>query len=461
MNNLILDNEFFSLMVEQLGVMVIADNEGRYIYVNEAWEKFYNKSLDDIKGKYVRDVFPSTKIDDVLKTKKPIIGCPTPQDSESKKHGFCNYFPLIKNGNIVAIVIYAFFEDDKSIIDFSIRINKMMNELNYYQQELRDLRNSKYSINDIIGESSPVKNLKEQIKLAAQTTSNVLIEGETGVGKELVAHSIHDLSARSLKPLIKVNCAAIPSELFESELFGYEYGAFTGAKKGGKQGKFEMADKGSIFLDEINQLPMNTQPKLLRVLQEKEIERIAGKKPIKVDSRLIVATNEDLAKLVKSGKFREDLYYRLNVINIRIPTLRERKEDIKLIADNIIDRLNFQLGLNIQGIDDDAIEKFKLYDWPGNIRELQNVIERGMNIALSGVLTWDYFEEYFINKLPLNINCRSFTVTSTLKESKIELEKDIIYQCLVNNNFNKSKTARDLGISRTMLYKKLNKYNML
>lgn len=337
----------------------------------------------------------------------------------------------------------------------------MMNELNYYQQELRDLRNSKYSINDIIGDSLPVKNLKKQIKIAAQTTSNVLIEGETGVGKELVAHSIHDLSARSLKPLIKVNCAAIPSELFESELFGYEYGAFTGAKRGGKQGKFEMADKGSLFLDEINQLPITAQPKLLRVLQEKEVERIAGKKPIKIDTRLIVATNEDLVKLIKSGKFREDLYYRLNVINIRIPTLRERKEDIKLISDNIIDRLNFQLGLNIEGIDDETIEKFKLYDWPGNIRELQNVIERGMNLALSGILTWDYFEEYFLNKLPLNINYRSFTVTSTLKEAKIELEKDKIYQCLVNNNFNKSKTARDLGISRTMLYKKLNKYNIL
>lgn len=461
MNNLILNNDFFSLMIEQLGVMVITDNQGRYIYVNKAWEEFYNKSIEEIKGKYVRDIFPSTKIDDVLKSKKPIIGCPTPHSKESKKHGFCNYFPLIKNGNIVAVVIYAFFEDDKSIIDFSIRINKMMNELNYYQQELRDLRSSKYSINDIIGESVAIKNLKKQIKLASQTTSNVLIEGETGVGKELVAHSIHDLSSRALKPLIKVNCAAIPSELFESELFGYEYGAFTGAKRGGKQGKFEMADKGSLFLDEINQLPITAQPKLLRVLQEKEVERIAGKKPIKIDARLIVATNVDLAKLVKTKQFREDLYYRLNVINIRIPALRERKDDIKLISDNIIYKLNFQLGLNVEGIDEDVIEKFKLYDWPGNVRELQNVIERGMNLALTGILTWDYFKDYFVNKLPLNLNNKGYPTALTLKEAKIELEKDKINRCLADNNFNKSKTARDLGISRTMLYKKLNKYNIV
>ena len=461
MNNLILNKGFFNLMIEQLGVMVITDDKGRYIYVNKAWEDFYNKSLDDVKGKYVKDIFPSTKIDDVLRTKKPIIGSPTPHSEESKRYGFCNYFPLIKNEDIVAVVIYAFFEDDKSIIDFSIKINRMMNELNYYQQELRDLRSSKYSINDIIGESLAIKNLKKQIKLAAQTTSNVLIEGETGVGKELVAHSIHDLSSRTLKPLIKVNCAAIPSELFESELFGYEYGAFTGAKRGGKQGKFEMADKGSLFLDEINQLPITAQPKLLRVLQEKEVERISGTKPIKIDTRLIVATNADLLKLVKKKQFREDLYYRLNVINIRIPALRERKDDIKLITENIIYKLNFQLGLNVEGIDEYVIEKFKLYDWPGNVRELQNVIERGMNLALTGVLTWDYFDDYFINKLPFNIKNKVYSVTSTLKEAKIELEKDKIYRCLVNNNFNKSKTARDLGISRTMLYKKLNKYDLV
>jgi transcriptional regulator with PAS, ATPase and Fis domain len=288
-----------------------------------------------------------------------------------------------------------------------------------------------------------------------------LIEGETGVGKELVAHSIHDLSKRSIKPLIKVNCAAIPSELFESELFGYEYGAFTGAKKEGKQGKFEMANGGSLFLDEINQLSVVAQPKLLRVLQEKEIERIGGKESVPVDVRLIVATNTSLEKMIIDKKFRDDLYYRLNVINIRIPSLRERKRDIRLLADNIISKLNFQLGLNVQGIDNHVIEKFMEYEWPGNIRELQNVIERGMNIALTGILTWNYFEDYFHNKLLRHDASMYNDKTLPLKQAKIEIEKDIINGCLMKNNYNKAQCARELGISRTMLYKKMKQYNIM
>lgn len=456
-----LDMEAYKLIIEQLGAMVITDKYGRYVYVNKAWEEYYGKTLDEIRGKYIKDVFPSTKMHEVLETKHSIIGYPVPIANKKQKHGFCNYVPIIKNGEVVAGVAYIFFEDKKAVMNFTNMINKMVDELHYYQQELRNLRKSKYSIDDIIGESDAIVNLKKQIKIAAKSTSNVLIEGETGVGKELVAHSIHDLSCRAIKPLIKVNCAAIPSELFESELFGYEYGAFTGAKKGGKQGKFEMANEGSLFLDEINQLSIVAQPKLLRVLQEKEIERIGGKDSIPVDVRLIAATNTSLDKMIKDRKFRDDLYYRLNVINIRIPSLRERKEDLQLLVDNIIDKLNFQLGLNIQGIDYTVIEKFMKYEWPGNIRELQNVIERGMNIALSGILSWIHFEDYFQNKLS-NHNVKvTNDKTLPLKQAKIEMEKDSIIECLVKNNYNKAQCARDLGISRTMLYKKIKQYNIV
>ena len=375
MSDLNLDSEVYKLIVEQLDGAVVTDKEGRYIYVTKSWEEYFGTTLENVKGKYVRDVVPTTKIHEALITKRPIIGIPIPLRAKDNRQSFCNYIPIIKNDEVVAGFIYIIFNTEKKAVEFSKMLSKMMDELNYYQEELRNLRKSKYSIDDIIGDSDAIVNLRKQIRRAANSTSNVLIEGETGVGKELVAHSIHDLSKRSIKPLIKVNCAAIPSELFESELFGYEYGAFTGAKKEGKQGKFEMANGGSLFLDEINQLSVVAQPKLLRVLQEKEIERIGGKESVPVDVRLIVATNTSLEKMIIDKKFRDDLYYRLNVINIRIPSLRERKRDIRLLADNIISKLNFQLGLNVQGIDNHVIEKFMEYEWPGNIRELQNVIE--------------------------------------------------------------------------------------
>lgn len=461
MSDLNLDSEVYKLIVEQLDGAVVTDKEGRYIYVTKSWEEYFGTTLENVKGKYVRDVVPTTKIHEALITKRPIIGIPIPLRAKDNRQSFCNYIPIIKNDEVVAGFIYIIFNTEKKAVEFSKMLSKMMDELNYYQEELRNLRKSKYSIDDIIGDSDAIVNLRKQIRRAANSTSNVLIEGETGVGKELVAHSIHDLSKRSIKPLIKVNCAAIPSELFESELFGYEYGAFTGAKKEGKQGKFEMANGGSLFLDEINQLSIVAQPKLLRVLQEKEIERIGGKESVPVDVRLIVATNTSLEKMIIDKKFRDDLYYRLNVINIRIPSLRERKRDIRLLADNIISKLNFQLGLNVQGIDNHVIEKFMEYEWPGNIRELQNVIERGMNIALTGILTWNYFEDYFHNKLLRHDASMYNDKTLPLKQAKIEIEKDIINGCLMKNNYNKAQCARELGISRTMLYKKMKQYNIM
>ncbi len=456
-----LDDEVYKLIVEQLDGAVITDKDGRYVYVTKSWEEYFGIRLEEVIGKYVRDVVPTTKIHEALETKRPIIGYPILLKARENHQSFCNYIPIIKNDNVVAGLIHIIFNNEKKAVEFAKMLNKMSDELNYYQQELRNLRKSKYSIDDIIGESDSINNLRKQIRRAANSTSNVLIEGETGVGKELVAHSIHDLSNRSIKPLIKVNCAAIPSELFESELFGYEYGAFTGAKKEGKQGKFELANRGSLFLDEINQLSAVAQPKLLRVLQEKEIEKVGGKGSIPIDVRLIVATNTSLEKMIKERKFRDDLYYRLNVISIRIPSLRERKEDIPLLVNNIIDKINFQLGLNITGIESQVLDKFMEYDWPGNIRELQNVIERGMNIALTGNLTWNHFEEYFQNKLLRFVSYISNKDILPLKKAKGEIEKDIIIECLRKNNNNKAQSAKELGISRTLLYRKLRLYNIM
>ena len=217
-------------------------------------------------------------------------------------------------------------------------------------------------------------------KRVAKIDSNVLITGESGTGKELFAHSIHNASRRCLKPFVKINCAAIPAELFESEMFGYEEGAFTGAKRSGKKGKFEHANGGTILLDEIGDMPMNMQVKLLRVIQEKELVRVGGNDVIKVDVRIISSTNKSLEQLIKDGKFREDLYYRLDVMHLKLPSLRERVEDIEELSNVLRIKICKKYGIYSEGISREAIDYLKAYSWPGNIRQLENVIERAINL---------------------------------------------------------------------------------
>lgn len=459
MTESIFDNEVYKLIVEQMDGAVVTDEYGRYVYVTKSWEDYYGKKLKDVKGKFVRDILPTTKINEALETGRPVIGHPIPLVNEKQEQGFCNYIPIIKKGEVVAGFIYLMFRGEKEAVIFSKALNSMLEELNYYQQELKELRKAKYTIDNIIGESQVAMELKDKIRKAAISNSTVLIEGETGSGKELVAHAIHDLSKRTMKPFIKINCAAIPSELFESELFGYEEGAFTGAKKGGKKGKFEMANGGSLFLDEINQMSLTAQPKLLRVLQEKEIEKIGGKESIPIDVRLIAASNNSLEKLVSEKKFRDDLFYRLNIVNIRIAPLRERKEDIPMLVNHIVNSLNFQMGLGIEEIEKDVIDRFREYDWPGNIRELQNVVERGMNMSLRGTLKWDDLKDYFENK-PLRKNSDiAFNKDVAIKQAKKNIEKEIIAEMLKKYD-NKTLCAKELGISRTMLYKKIKEYNI-
>lgn len=461
-----LSPEITKLIIDHLDGVVITDPQGRYVYVNEAWSEMMGGiKLEDIKGKFVHDIIPDTKIDFVLKSKKAVTGHVIISKGPSKTEAFSTYIPILKDGELVAGFIHVFIRGMKSAVDFSSKVNSMLNQIEYYQEELRKIRGAKYSIDNIVGNSLEIRKMKDIIINAARSNSTVLIEGETGTGKELVAHSIHDLSMRSSAPFIKVNCAAIPSNLLESEFFGYEEGAFTGAKKGGKEGRFEMAKGGSLFFDEINQMPLVLQPKLLRALQEKEIERVGGKESIPIDVRIIVASNVSLEKMVKENKFRSDLFYRLNVIKIVIPPLRKRKEDIPLIVDNLLDKLNFQLGMSVPSISHEAKMKLKEYDWPGNIRELQNVVERAMNMSWGEVLEWKHFSPYFENKRlrknhKININNELSTNENEflIKDMKDRLEKETIIQALSKCNNNKTQAANMLGISRTLLYKKMEKY---
>ena len=310
------------LALESLGSVVLTDEKGRYLYASPQRLENGGFQWEQLKGRYVHDIYPDTLVDDVLRTGKPITFHPMQANTPNgQKQSFVSYYPLIDNGICIGCFLYTSFFGMNAALEFTHLVDDLTTQLAQTKKELQTLKNmpAHYSTTDIIGQSPAINQLKLQISMVARTSSNVLIQGETGTGKERVAQSIHNLSIRRTNPFIRVNCSAIPENLMESEFFGYEDGAFTGAKKGGKPGKFEKASGGSLFLDEVNSLPLNMQPKFLRVLQEKEVERIGGTNLKSIDTRIISATNTPLEELVRQGIFRQDLFYRLNVVNIHIP----------------------------------------------------------------------------------------------------------------------------------------------
>ncbi len=335
----------------------------------------------------------------------------------------------------------------------AIRSNELAEQNKKLTQEIEVLRQQQ-GYGDIIGKSSKVQSMLQTIAQVAPSRASVLVTGESGVGKELVAEAIMKLSPRKDKPFIKVHCASLSESLLESELFGHEKGAFTGAIAQ-KKGRFELADGGTLFLDEIGEIDLQTQVKLLRVLQEREFERVGGEKTISVDVRVIAATNRDLLEEVKKGNFREDLYYRLNVVHIEVPPLRDRKEDIPLLSNKFLDKFNKVDGKSIEGFTPAAKKALQAYSWPGNIRELQNSIESAVVMCRStNIDTQD---------LPINITegqdseqTLSITVGMTLAEA----EKELIINTIAHCGGNKTKAAEVLGIGRKTLHRKLQEYDL-
>jgi two-component system nitrogen regulation response regulator NtrX len=304
----------------------------------------------------------------------------------------------------------------------------------------------------LVGDSPKIHQLTDQMEMAAKSNSRVLILGESGSGKELVAHILHEKSARSEKPFVEMNCAAIPQELIESELFGHEKGSFTGAFER-KKGKFELADEGTLFLDEVGDMSLSTQSKVLRVIETQEFQRVGGNRNIKVDVRIIAATNKSLFEEVKKGNFREDLLYRLNVIPLFVPPLRERKEDIPTLVSYFIEHFASECGQKSKKVTPEALKTLETYDWPGNIRELRNMIERLVIMTQSNTI------------MPKNILIGE-TVRSdyfsfrTLKDARDSFEKDFITKKLEENNWNISKTSEILDIERSNLHRKIKAYNI-
>ncbi|MFN3395327.1 MAG: sigma-54-dependent transcriptional regulator [Thermodesulfovibrionales bacterium] len=321
------------------------------------------------------------------------------------------------------------------------------------ERENRDLKENLNRRWQLIGESEKMRSLRSQIEIAARSSSRVLITGESGSGKELVARLLHGLSNRASKPFIEVNCAAIPQELIESEMFGHEKGSFTGAFER-KKGKFELADSGTLFLDEIGDMSLQTQAKVLRVIETQEFQRVGGSANIKVDVRIIAATNKDLPAEVRKGTFREDLFFRLNVIPISVPPLRERKEDIPLLVDYFIKTISEEYGQRPKKITPEAIKRLQNHEWPGNVRELRNTLERLLIMTQSAIIT-----EKDIS-LGDGIEMASYFSYRTLKEARDAFERDFIMKKLEENNWNVSKTAEQLDIERSNLHRKIKAYNI-
>ncbi len=319
--------------------------------------------------------------------------------------------------------------------------------------QVKSTRTGKYSWEDIVGRSPQILQVVEIAKKAAQSQSSVMLVGESGTGKELFAQAIHNASSRSHGPFIAINCSAMPESLVESTLFGYEEGAFTGAQKGGRAGLFEQARGGTLLLDEVSEMPLDTQAKLLRVLQEREVSRIGSAKPIPIDVRIIATSNRDLPQHIKAGRFRPDLFYRLNVIDIRLPPLRERKEDIPEISQRILDRLIRQNGRFISAIEPSAMERLQSYEWPGNCRELHNVLERAVNLASDDVLLAHHF-----SGLSAATAAHEFGTPMDpplLAGHLAETEHSVILAALKRHGGCRVDAARELGISTTTLWRRL------
>jgi transcriptional regulator with PAS, ATPase and Fis domain len=335
------------------------------------------------------------------------------------------------------------------------RLDVLNNKLKYYRDEIKSLKGPRV----FIGQSDLIQRTK---KLALQVSGSdfpVLITGESGTGKETVAYYIHRNSKRADGPFIRVNCAAIPPELIESELFGYEGGAFTGARAQGKPGKFELANNGTILLDEIGDMPLTMQAKLLRVLQDQELERIGGTTTINLDYRLITSTNKGLQEMMEKGTFREDLYYRISSFHIDAPSLRAIPEDIPAIARHLMSILNQEVGSYPTDISDEAMEMLKKYQWPGNVRELKNVLERGLIMARGGQLKPEHLPGRITRFEMLNEGF--IRPGGSLRDTLADVERQIIVDTLRSAGGNRIKAAKILGIHRSSLYEKMKQHNVL
>jgi transcriptional regulator with PAS, ATPase and Fis domain len=459
--------QIINLLAERI---VIVDRDGIILYINEAYCEFIGTTVEKALGRHVKDIIENSRMHIVAKTGEKELAALQPINGSEM---IANRYPLFESGEVVGALGTVMFRSPEEWRMYKSKIQQLVEELKYYQTKVqRDLR-SKYSFHDLIGNSFAFLAAKKLAERISDSNSTVLLIGESGTGKELFAQAIHDNSGRCSSPFVAINCASIPEHLLESELYGYEDGAFTGAKKGGKMGQFENANGGTLFLDEIGDMPLSMQSKLLRVLQEKEVRRVGGQKSTPIDVRVIAATHRNLEKMVEEGEFRQDLYYRLNVIKIDIPPLRKRKEDIPLISISLLKKLEkrfFRKGIELS---DEVLENLMEHKWPGNIRELENVLERCVNVLDGNTIQLVHLPLYLREQperdeqnqaIPIDNDAASSISAplsvKPLKETLAVAEKQAIQNALALTGGNKLEAAKLLEISKTSFYEKCKLYDI-
>ena len=434
--------------------LVIMNKEGKLEFMDRGSEKFFGLSEGGAMGRDIRELVPDSDLPRVVETGIPYIG-KVVNVKGLRRIG--STYPLIKDGEVIGAIGCLFFRSLEEVERINSEIGRLKKEVKLLRTTQKHQHRAFYTFDNIIGASTAIKDAIEMAKKIAQIEADVLISGESGTGKELFAHAIHNF-INPASPFVRVNSPAIPFELAESELFGYEKGAFSGANPTGKQGKFELAHNGTIFLDELSSLPLSIQAKILRVLQEGEIERLGDSRIKNVRFRMIAATNVDLKKSVADGKFREDLYYRVAKATISIPPLRKRKEDIPVYVDHFLKSINRRFGTHFVRLTEGALSCLMNYAWPGNVRELINVLEQACLKKWKG-------EEIPRTSLPDELtdpsSHQSPTLTSTgLKTEIRETEKILILRTLNQTNGNKRRAASILCMPRSTFYYKLKEYGI-
>ncbi|AEF94250.1 PAS modulated sigma54 specific transcriptional regulator, Fis family [Desulfotomaculum nigrificans CO-1-SRB] len=432
----------------------ITDRDGNIIYVNPAFCRITGIPFAQRTRENIFNISPDGALALALKTGKPVSGHRT-KVGGSNAEVISNAVPILVDNQIVGAI--AIFQHITDVIKLLEELRQSTNIIRNLSDKFGQVTQGKYTFEHIIGSSRSIRECIKTAQMAASSNSTVLLLGETGTGKELFAHAIHNASPRKDNPFITINCAAIPDALLESELFGHVKGAFTGAIKE-KIGKFELAHSGTLFLDEIGDMNLLLQAKLLRVLQEREFERVGSNQTITIDVRVIAATNRNLRQLVREGKFREDLFYRLNVVEINLPPLREHTEDLLDLANHFIIKLNRKLGKKVTGITSEALAALHNYNWPGNIRELQNIMERVMLSLENQQVTLQDLAPH------LGININPLTQTEEMELLPLDKVEQIMIQRALNKFGSsvegKKEAAKFLNISLATLYNKIKKYKI-
>ncbi|TVQ72181.1 MAG: AAA family ATPase [Oceanospirillales bacterium] len=452
---------------------IAADKHGILTWMSESYCQFLGLSESPV-GKHITEIIPNSYLPQVIASGKPVL-----LDVLYIRNQWVlvSAVPLLnENKQIEGAFAFVATDSPSTAKPLLAKYNRLQSEIRNSKHYQND-RSSRYQLSQIAGQSEALRNVKHQIRQAARFDISVLLTGETGTGKELFAHALHNLSDRADKPFVSINVAAIPDTLIEAEFFGVAPGAFTGAKKEGRPGKIEIAQDGTLFLDEIGDMPLTVQSKLLRVLQEKEFEKVGSNAVQKTNVRIVAATSRDLLKMVSIGEFRADLYYRLSAMPIHLPSLRDRMEDIELLSERIIDECCERLGVATKELTEDALQLLQSHNWPGNVRELYNVIERAciMNEKATQISSKgfrDVFTSNLIRNEELNSRANLASITTststvqqsseksskenlTLKEQMQQAERQAIQQALVDTQGNRTLAAKKLGISRASLYQKL------